>query len=159
MGWRDISSFYQSRRSQVHLHVGRMWSKVHKDWQHEEAHEDKPWDFIPNSWIKDVKETTGFRKSDKIQDAGVEYPKFIFDAIKENIEWLGFQWNGEVRYSSDYFEHNNILNNCSCVSWHSWTGRLRPPATAVLPADRRLPRLLQCRVPFILRECEGKVGS
>ena len=27
------------------------------------------------------------------------------DAIKENIEWLGFQWNGDVRYSSDYFEH------------------------------------------------------
>ena len=27
------------------------------------------------------------------------------DAIKENIEWLGFQWNGDVRYSSGYFEH------------------------------------------------------
>jgi glutaminyl-tRNA synthetase len=26
------------------------------------------------------------------------------DAIKENIRWLGFQWQGEVRYASDYFE-------------------------------------------------------
>lgn len=26
------------------------------------------------------------------------------DAIKDNIRWLGFQWNGEVRYSSNYFE-------------------------------------------------------
>jgi len=26
------------------------------------------------------------------------------DAIKENIRWLGFQWHGEVRYASDYFE-------------------------------------------------------
>lgn len=25
------------------------------------------------------------------------------DAIKENITWLGFAWNGEVRYSSSYF--------------------------------------------------------
>ena len=28
----------------------------------------------------------------------------IVDAIKDNISWLGFQWNGEVRYSSNYFE-------------------------------------------------------
>ncbi|MED5411062.1 MAG: glutamine--tRNA ligase/YqeY domain fusion protein [Pseudomonadota bacterium] len=27
------------------------------------------------------------------------------DAIKDNIRWLGFEWNGEVRHSSDYFEH------------------------------------------------------
>jgi len=26
------------------------------------------------------------------------------DAIKENINWLGFQWHGEVRYASEYFE-------------------------------------------------------
>ncbi|MEX2132060.1 MAG: glutamine--tRNA ligase/YqeY domain fusion protein [Pseudohongiellaceae bacterium] len=26
------------------------------------------------------------------------------DAIKENIRWLGFQWNGPVRYASDYFD-------------------------------------------------------
>jgi glutaminyl-tRNA synthetase len=25
------------------------------------------------------------------------------DAIKDNISWLGFQWNGEIRYSSNYF--------------------------------------------------------
>jgi len=27
------------------------------------------------------------------------------DAIKDNIHWLGFEWNGKVRYSSDYFEY------------------------------------------------------
>lgn len=32
-----------------------------------------------------------------------ESQEFV-DAIKENISWLGFQWNGEVRYSSDYFD-------------------------------------------------------
>jgi glutaminyl-tRNA synthetase len=26
------------------------------------------------------------------------------EAIKDDIRWLGFQWNGEVRYASDYFE-------------------------------------------------------
>ena len=26
------------------------------------------------------------------------------DAIKDNIRWLGFQWHGDVRYSSSYFE-------------------------------------------------------
>lgn len=26
------------------------------------------------------------------------------DAIKNNIQWLGFNWNGEVRYSSSYFD-------------------------------------------------------
>lgn len=26
------------------------------------------------------------------------------DAIKEDVRWLGFQWDGEVRYASDYFE-------------------------------------------------------
>lgn len=26
------------------------------------------------------------------------------DAIKADVNWLGFQWHGEVRYASDYFE-------------------------------------------------------
>ena len=26
------------------------------------------------------------------------------DAIKADVRWLGFQWDGEVRYASDYFE-------------------------------------------------------
>ncbi len=26
------------------------------------------------------------------------------DAIKEDVQWLGFQWSGEVRYASDYFD-------------------------------------------------------
>ncbi|MBQ0746051.1 MAG: glutamine--tRNA ligase, partial [Marinobacter sp.] len=26
------------------------------------------------------------------------------DAIKKDVEWLGFTWSGEVRYASDYFD-------------------------------------------------------
>ena len=26
------------------------------------------------------------------------------DSIKEDVEWLGFKWNDEIRFSSDYFE-------------------------------------------------------
>ncbi|MEQ9210405.1 MAG: glutamate--tRNA ligase family protein, partial [Pseudomonadales bacterium] len=26
------------------------------------------------------------------------------DAIMEDVEWLGFQWAGEVRFASDYFD-------------------------------------------------------
>lgn len=26
------------------------------------------------------------------------------NSIKEDVQWLGFQWNGEVRHSSDYFD-------------------------------------------------------
>ncbi|MDD4098763.1 MAG: glutamine--tRNA ligase, partial [Lentisphaeria bacterium] len=26
------------------------------------------------------------------------------EAIKEDVRWLGFEWDGEVRYASDYFE-------------------------------------------------------
>jgi glutaminyl-tRNA synthetase len=26
------------------------------------------------------------------------------DSIKENVKWLGFEWNGEALYASDYFE-------------------------------------------------------
>src|SRR6056300_1029541 len=32
-----------------------------------------------------------------------ESQEFV-DAIKENITWLGFNWSGDVRYSSSYFE-------------------------------------------------------
>ena len=27
-----------------------------------------------------------------------------FQAIKEDIKWLGFKWNGEIRHASDYFQ-------------------------------------------------------
>src|SRR5690554_3215032 len=27
------------------------------------------------------------------------------DAIMADVRWLGFQWHGEVRFTSDYFEH------------------------------------------------------
>ncbi|HJN95089.1 MAG: glutamine--tRNA ligase [Gammaproteobacteria bacterium] len=33
-----------------------------------------------------------------------ESQEFV-DAIKDNIAWLGFNWHGEVRYSSSYFDY------------------------------------------------------
>jgi glutaminyl-tRNA synthetase len=32
-----------------------------------------------------------------------EDPRYV-DAIAEDIRWLGFEWEGEIRYASDYFE-------------------------------------------------------
>ncbi|MEX0902090.1 MAG: glutamine--tRNA ligase/YqeY domain fusion protein [Pseudohongiellaceae bacterium] len=32
-----------------------------------------------------------------------ESQEFV-DSIKDNIRWLGFNWNGKVRYASDYFD-------------------------------------------------------
>ena len=32
-----------------------------------------------------------------------EDTKYV-DAIKNDIKWLGFEWNGEARYTSDYFD-------------------------------------------------------
>ncbi len=32
-----------------------------------------------------------------------EETEFV-EAIKNDIEWLGFQWDGEIRYASDYFD-------------------------------------------------------
>jgi glutaminyl-tRNA synthetase len=32
-----------------------------------------------------------------------EEQEFV-DAIKKDVEWLGFEWNGEIRFASDYFD-------------------------------------------------------
>src|SRR5690606_6626604 len=32
-----------------------------------------------------------------------ESEEFV-NSIKEDVKWLGFQWNGEVKYTSDYFD-------------------------------------------------------
>ncbi|MFT5691382.1 MAG: glutaminyl-tRNA synthetase [Oceanicoccus sp.] len=34
---------------------------------------------------------------------GKEEQEYV-DAIKEDVNWLGFEWSGEVRYASDYFD-------------------------------------------------------
>ena len=68
--------------------VGLQFSESMLDWSNDNAKkEDKPWDFLANSWIKDIKETNGFRKMDKVQDTGIEYPQFIYDAISDNLKY------------------------------------------------------------------------
>ena len=68
--------------------VGLHFDECMLDWSKDDTKtEEKPWDFLPNSWIKDVKETRGFRKEDKVQDIEIEYPEFIYDAISENMTY------------------------------------------------------------------------
>ena len=50
---------------------------------------------------RDYKGKTMLRKDDTNPvKEDVEY----VDAIKEDIHWMGFDWEGDVRYASDYFE-------------------------------------------------------
>jgi hypothetical protein len=68
--------------------VGLQFDENMLNWSKDQTKtEEKPWDFLPNSWIKDVKETKGFRKTDMVQDEGVDYPQFIHDAISQNMQY------------------------------------------------------------------------
>ena len=69
--------------------VGLQFDDRMLDWSDDGRRtEDKPWDCIPISWIRDVKETTGFRKTDKVHDTGADdYPQIIYDAIEENMQY------------------------------------------------------------------------
>ncbi|GAA4648882.1 glutamine--tRNA ligase/YqeY domain fusion protein [Kistimonas scapharcae] len=41
----------------------------------------------------------------RFDDTNPEKEEQVYvDAIKEDVRWLGFQWAGEVRYASDYFD-------------------------------------------------------
>ena len=55
------------------------------DWKNDKNYNkgEKPWDFIPPSWISDVNSTDGFRTKDKQHDPNIEYPQMVFDIIKE----------------------------------------------------------------------------
>ena len=68
--------------------VGLQFDENMLEWDKDHVKtEDKPWDFLPSSWIKDVTNTTGFRKTDLVQDEGVKYPQFIHDAISQNLQY------------------------------------------------------------------------
>ena len=86
--------------------VGLPFEQSMLDWSNE-AHktQDKPWDFLPNSWIKDVKETNGFRKVEKKQDAGVDYPEFIYDAIAENMQYYDILSKHKIKIEVDLTQH------------------------------------------------------
>ena len=48
------------------------------------------------------------------------------DSIKDNIRWLGFEWNGEVRYSSSYFDALYNFANQLIASGHAYVCNLSP---------------------------------
>jgi len=76
-----------------------------------------------------------------------ESQEFV-DEIKNNIKWLGFDWSGEVRYSSNYFEHlynfamqlieNNLAYVCSLSpdQAREYRGSLTEPGTNSPDRDR-----------------------
>ena len=68
--------------------VGLQFDECMLDWSEDHTKaEEKPWDAWTIAWTKDVKETNGFRKQDKVQDAGIKYPQLIYDAIEENMQY------------------------------------------------------------------------
>ena len=76
-----------------------------------------------------------------------ESQEFV-DEIKNNIKWLGFDWSGKVRYSSNYFEHlynfamqlieNNLAYVCSLSpdQAREYRGSLTAPGTNSPDRDR-----------------------
>ncbi len=52
-----------------------------------------------------VAEEVGGRTTLRMDDTNptTEDPAFV-EAIAEDIRWLGFEWEGDIRYASDYFE-------------------------------------------------------
>ena len=48
------------------------------------------------------------------------------ESIKDNIRWLGFEWNGEVRYSSSYFDTLYKFANQLIASGHAYVCNLSP---------------------------------
>ena len=67
--------------------VGLEFNEKMLDWSGDQGKEDAPWDFIPIAWMKDVKETTGFRTRDKVQDESIKYPSLVQEAIDANMKW------------------------------------------------------------------------
>ena len=67
--------------------VGLEYTEKMLDWSSDKGKGDAPWDWAPISWVRDVKETTGFRSSDKKQDEGIEYPSIVQETIDANMQW------------------------------------------------------------------------
>ena len=59
------------------------------------------------------------------------------DAIKQDVEWLGFQWKGNIRYASDYFDQ-----------LHAWAIVLRKTESRTDLAPCTAP-------PYCHREVDG----
>lgn len=57
------------------------------DWNNDADKAEKPWDFIPDTWMCDVKQTSGFRAKDKVHDEGIVYPQLVTDTIDECMPW------------------------------------------------------------------------
>ncbi len=74
-------------------------------------------------------------------------------AIQEDVRWLGFQWQGEVRWASDYFEQlydfavelikqgKAYVDDLSAEEMREYRGTLTIPANPVRTASVRWPRI------------------
>ena len=57
-----------------------------------------------------------------------ESQEFI-DSIQEDVRWLGYEWHGEVRYASAYFEGTAQVMPCSTTAALGATTSWRPSRT------------------------------
>ena len=68
--------------------VGLEFDNCMLEWKKDEEHANQRWTQNWNawtSWIKDVNETCGFRKEDKVRDIDIDCPQFLYDAISNNM--------------------------------------------------------------------------
>jgi glutaminyl-tRNA synthetase len=77
------------------------------------------------------------------------------DAIKEDVEWLGFKWNGKVRYASDYFDQLHdyavqliklgkaYVDSLNAEQMREYRGTLKEPGKNSPYRDRSIEENLQ----------------
>jgi glutaminyl-tRNA synthetase len=88
------------------------------------------------------------------------------ESIKNDVQWLGFHWSGDVRYSSDYFDqlHNyavELINKglayvdeLSADEIREYRGTLTAPGKNSPYRDRTLKRTWRC-----LKKCAPVVSK
>ncbi|VEB42031.1 Glutamine--tRNA ligase [Chromobacterium violaceum] len=84
-----------------------------------------------------------------------ESDEFV-EAFKQDISWLGFKWNGEVRYASDYFDRlydyaveliqagKAYVDDLSAEEMRQYRGNLTEPGKNSPTATARRKRTWTC---------------
>ena len=57
---------------------------------------DKPWDFVPKAWVKDLKSTNRIRKMDKKYD-DIIYPEYLNDIIEKNMTFYDKMYPNRIQ--------------------------------------------------------------
>eukprot|EP01084_Bolivina_argentea_P260269 439477_1 len=64
------------------------------DWNNNEfeTDEEKPWDFVPDAWVHDMKQSTTFYKQSFSEKENIEYPEFIYEYIEKYNKYYDQLW-------------------------------------------------------------------